>query len=70
MMWLVFIILLDLYLLVKIIRTFLDILNFFEMKKSARKMAEIWKESIENGCQYGEEDKAKTRPTSYGKHAL
>ena len=69
-MWLVFIILLDLYLLVKIIRTFLDILDFFEMKKSARKMAEIWKESINDGCQYCEEDKAKTRPTSYGKHAF
>lgn len=37
-MWLVFLILLDLYLIVKIIRTFLDILDFFEMKKSARKL--------------------------------
>ena len=69
-MWLVFLILLDLYLIVKIIRTFLDILDFFEMKKSARKMAEIWEESIDDRCQCCEEDKAKTRPTRNGKHAL
>ena len=49
-MWLVFIILLDLYLLVKIIKTILDILNFFEMKKSAERMAKIWEDSIEKGC--------------------
>ena len=62
-MWLVFIILLDLYLLVKIIKTILDILNFFEMKKSAERMAKIWEESIEKGCQCCSEDEP-------GKHAL
>ena len=62
-MWLVFIILLDLYLLVRIVKTILDILDFFEMKKSAKQMAEIWKESVEEGCQCCEENHE-------GKHAL
>lgn len=62
-MGLVFIILLDLYLLVKIIKTILDILDFFEIRKSAKKMAKIWEDSIEKGCQCYQEDKP-------GKHAL
>ena len=48
-MWLVFIILLNLYLLVRIVKTILDILDFFKMKKSAKQMAEIWEKSIGEG---------------------
>ena len=62
-MWLVFIILLNLYLLVRIVKTILDILDFFKMKKSAKQMAEIWEKSIGEGCQCCEENHE-------GKHAL
>lgn len=67
-MWLVFVILINLYLLVKVVQTSLDIWSFFEMKESSREIARIWEENVENEC--CQENKEETQSTSHGKHAL
>ena len=71
-MWLLFLILLDLYLLAKIVETIVHIYDYYKMTKSGKEMAKIWEETIKDecNCKACQEDKIETRPTSKGKHAL
>lgn len=66
-MWLVFIILLCLYLLVKIIKTILDIWDFFRIRKNDKEMAEIWESTLEEDCECCQEE---TEEIHKGKHSL